>query len=291
MSKVVLVTAASARELDEDLPPLCTALKDAGVLHEVAVWDDPAVDWRAYSLAVVRSTWDYVPRRDEFLAWAARVSSVTRLCNPAEILRWNTDKRYLREMSRQGLPVVPTHWIEPGDRISLPFEGDFVVKPAVSAGSMDTARYTASQKAAASPHVARLQAAGRTVMAQPYLSGIDAAGETAAIFIGGAYSHAIRKGPILQSAVNMVGGLFAKEDIRAREIGGAERELADRALTLVPGGPERLLYARVDMAPGADGRPVLLEFEATEPSLFFAFSEGSAARMARAILRALNRGL
>jgi glutathione synthase/RimK-type ligase-like ATP-grasp enzyme len=291
MAQVALVTAASAKDLDEDLPPLVAALAAADVSQEIAVWDDPRVDWSAFRLAVVRSTWDYVPQRDKFLAWADRVSTLTRLVNPAGILRWNTDKRYLREMSRQGVPVVETHWIEPGDPISLPYAGEFVVKPAVSAGAKDTARYRPGQTAAATEHVARLQRQGGVVMVQPYLTGLEDAGETAAIFLGGAYSHAIRKGPILKSAVEVVGGLFAKEDIRAREIRPAERALADRVLAAVPGGADRLLYARVDMAPGPSGEPVLLEFEATEPSLFFAFSAGSADRLAHAILRALNRGL
>ena len=66
---------------------------------------------------------------------------------------------------------------------------------------------------------------------------------------------------------------------------------ADRVLSRVPGGSAQLLYARVDMAPGPSGEPVLLEFEATEPSLFFAFAPGSAGRMADAILRALRRAL
>jgi glutathione synthase/RimK-type ligase-like ATP-grasp enzyme len=291
MRKVALVTAAEARELDEDLPPLVAALTTADVSHEIAVWDDPAVDWSSFALVVVRSTWDYVPRRDAFLAWADRVASVTRLLNPAAILRWNTDKQYLREMSLQGVPVVETHWIGPGDPIAVPFDRDFVVKPAVSAGAKDTARYGAGQKSAAFAHVARLQSQGRLVMVQPYLMGLEEAGETAAIFMGGEYSHAIRKGPILKSAVDLVGGLFAKEDIRPREIRPAERALADRVLSRVPGGPGQLLYARVDLAPGPSGEPVLLEFEATEPSLFFAFAAGSADRMARAILRALTRGL
>jgi len=291
MSRVALITAAEARELDEDLPPLVAALTAADISHEIVVWDDPRVDWRSFELAVVRSTWDYVPRRDEFLAWADRVSAATRLLNPAAILRWNTDKQYLREMSRQGIPVVETHWIGPGDPVTIPFDRDFVVKPAVSAGAKDTARYAPDRKPAAVEHVARLQSQGRLVMVQPYLLGLEEAGETAAIFIGGAYSHAIRKGPILKAAVDLVGGLFAKEDIRAREIRPVERALAERVLSSVPGGSGHLLYARVDMAPGPSGEPVLLEFEATEPSLFFAFSAGSAGRMADAILRALRRPL
>lgn len=271
MKRVALVTSAEAKGLDEDLPPLLSALRELGVDAEAVVWDDPAADWER--LAVVRSTWDYVPRRDEFLAWA---EARTRLLNPAEILRWNTDKRYLRELD---VPQVPTEWIEPGASFRLPADRPFVVKPAVSAGAKDTARYAPGDPAAVE-HVRRLRAQGRVAMAQPYLEGIDVRGETGMIFIERAYSHAIRKGAILRPDVEYVSGLFAKESIGRREPTREERELAERTLAQVKG---ELLYARVDVAPGPDGRPVLLELELTEPSLFFAHSDGAERRLARAI--------
>lgn len=282
MKRVALVTAAEARDLDEDLPPLLRALREIGVGAEAVVWDDPAVDWAAFAAAVVRSTWDYVPKREAFLAWAERAARATRLANPADVLRWNTDKRYLRELARGGAPVVDTSWIEPGDAVRLPDASPFVVKPAVGAGSMDAARY-APGDAAAAGHVRRLQTAGRSVMVQPYLRGIDEHGETGMVFLAGAYSHAIRKGAILSGEVEVKGGLFAKEDIRRREPSPAERAVADRVLSLVPGGAGRLLYARVDVAPGPDGAPVLLELELAEPSLFFAQSDGAERRLALAI--------
>jgi glutathione synthase/RimK-type ligase-like ATP-grasp enzyme len=284
VKRVALVTAAEALGLDEDLPPLLRACREAGLDAEAVVWDDPAVDWSACAAAVVRSTWDYVPKRDAFLAWAERTARATRLANPPDILRWNTDKRYLRELARSGAPVVPTSWIEPADPVRLPEDSPFVVKPAVSCGSMDTARYAPGDPAAAE-HVRRLQAAGRCVMVQPYLRGIDEHGETGMVFLDGAYSHAIRKGAILRPDVEYVGGLFAKEDIRRREPSPAERAVADRVLSLVPGGPARLLYARVDVAPGPDGAPVLLELELAEPSLFFAQSDGAELSLARAIAK------
>ena len=86
-------------------------------------WDDPQADPAAYDLCVLRSTWNYAQRYDDFLAW---VDSVPRLLNPAAIVRWNSHKSYLR-----GLPVetVPTSF-----RRESPWE-DVVVKPAVGAGS------------------------------------------------------------------------------------------------------------------------------------------------------------
>jgi hypothetical protein len=280
MKRIALVTARQALALDEDMPPLVQALASLGAAGEPVVWDDPAVRWQGYDLAVVRSTWDYAARRDEFVAWAERVGALTRLANPASVLRWNTDKTYLRELAGAGVPVVPTHWIGPADEVRIPFEGDVVVKPTISAGAKDTARHAARDSAAV--HIRSLQSCGRSAMVQPYLTALDDAGETALVYVDGACSHAIRKGPILRPDVRYVDGLFAQEDIRPREADAGQRRLADGALARAPGP---LLYARVDMAPGPDGAPVILEVELAEPSLFFAHAEGSARRMAEAILR------
>ena len=101
MKRVALVTAAEARDLDEDLPPLLRALREIGV-------DAEAVDGGAFAAAVVRSTWGWVPKREAFLAWAERAARVTRLAHPPDLFRWNTDKRYLRELARGGAPVAET---------------------------------------------------------------------------------------------------------------------------------------------------------------------------------------
>lgn len=190
--RVALVSSRRGLRLDPDLPPASAALRDAGYDVDVVRWDDPAVDWDAVGLAVVRSCWDYSWRLGEFLAWAG---SVPRLRNGVELLRWNTDKRYLRDLERAGLAVVPTLW-NPARADELPDAGEWVVKPSISAGSRDTARW--SEPAAALAHVGELTRAGRTAMLQPYLASVDEAGETAMLFIGGRFSHAVRKGPLLQ---------------------------------------------------------------------------------------------
>lgn len=285
MSAVALVTASAARHLDEDLAPLAAALAGRGHAVEVVVWDDADVEWGAFDGVVVRSTWDYVARRDELLAWAERTAATTRLANPVDVLHWNTDKRYLRDLHDAGVPVVPTVFLAPGDPVHLPpFE--LVVKPVVGAGSVDTARYGHETRAEARRHLDELLAAGRPAMVQPYLSAVDHHGETALVFFAGVYSHSIRKGPILRPVgeeVPFVDGLYAAEDISARQPTPAERALAEATLDAVPGGRERLLYARVDVVPGPDGEPVVLELELAEPSVFLDHAPGAAGRFAEAI--------
>ncbi len=287
MPRVAIATAAELPHLDEDGPLLLDALARAGVDAAPAVWDDDAVVWGSFDAVVVRSTWDYAPRRDAFVAWAHRVEASTMLLNPAAIIEWNTDKRYLGALAAAGVATVPTRFVAPAEPVELPTDGEFVVKPTISAGSRDTARYAPAERERAEAHVAVLHDAGRTAMVQPYLTEVDAAGETAVLFTGGAFSHAIRKGPLLLPGEGFVEGLFAPEDITPREASAAERALADRVLAAVPGGSDQLLYARVDLLPGPGGEPVLIELELTEPSLFLEHSAGAADQLAAGIARAL----
>jgi glutathione synthase/RimK-type ligase-like ATP-grasp enzyme len=249
-----------------------------------AVWDDPAVDWDAFDLVVVRSTWDYPERRDAFVAWA---QSVPRLANPAPAIAWNTDKRYLGELAAAGLPTVPTTFVAPGERYAAPDAPELVVKPTVSAGARDTQRYAASETDAAAAHVRRLHATGRTAMVQPYLDGVDAAGETALLYLGGAFSHAIRKGPLLVPGGEPPGGLFAPEDIRPRQPSRDEQALADRVVAAMRDRWGQLLYVRVDLLPDPGGAPTIVEIELTEPSLFLSRAQGAPERLADAIAAAL----
>jgi hypothetical protein len=244
------------------------------------VWDDPAVDWDAFDLVVVRCTWDYQQRHDAFLAWAA---GVPRLANPSPVIAWNTDKRYLGELAAAGLPTVATTFVAPGEAFVAPDAPELVVKPSVSAGARDTQRYAAGEAGEAAAHVARLHAEGRTAMVQPYVDGVDAAGETALLYLGGAYSHAIRKGPLLEPGGAPPEGLFAPEDIRARRPSAAERALADRVVAAMTERWGPLLYVRVDLLPGPGAEPTIIEIELTEPSLFLAHDDGAAERLAAAI--------
>src|SRR5215831_11133211 len=111
---VALVTCRAARGLDEDLPPLVTAFAAAGARAEIADWDDEGVDWGRFDVALLRSAWDYTERLPQFLAWIGRTAAVTRLLNPPRVVRWNSDKHYLRELAAAALPVVPTAFVEAG---------------------------------------------------------------------------------------------------------------------------------------------------------------------------------
>ncbi len=289
--RVALVTCAELPAADADTRLLIEPLAALGIDAKPAVWDDAAVAWELFDLVVVRSCWDYLYRREEFLAWAARVP---RLANAHDVLAWNTDKHYLRELGAQGVAVVPTQWIEPRDAWMLPREGEWVIKPAVSLSSLGAGRYDlgdATQRDLAAAHVERLQKEGRTVMLQRYLRAIESEGETSLIYIEGVFSHAVRRAAVLTGPDVGLDKRFAGAEARheAVERGtDAQLRLADRALAAVPSGGV-LLYARVDLVPGADGAPVLMELELSEPSLFLGYVPEAPARFARAIAAVVQR--
>lgn len=289
MTRVGLVTAEIARGTDDDETPLLDALIWAGVEASVVAWDDRGVDWASFDLVVVRSTWDYAPRHQEFLRWLRRVSLRSTLANSADVIEWNIDKRYLRELQQAGIPVVPTTWFEPGDLIRLPERGELVVKPVVSAGAKDTVRYVMPDHGAlARDQVAGLLARKRPVMVQPYVSSIDEHGETALVYVDGAFSHAVRKGAILREPLQEITALFAAEELSPTEPTAEERAVADAVMRDVM-AREPVLYARVDLVRGARGEPLVLEVELFEPSLFLAHGDGAVDRFADAIARWARR--
>ena len=285
-SRIALATCLDMPTGDGDDLPLVQALSDRGHQVSMVPWNQPGVDWAAFDATVLRATWDYTLRREEFLAW---VASVPRLYNPEPVVAPNTDKTYLAELADAGLPVVPTQLVPPGGELELPESGEFVLKPSIGAGSRGVGRFDAARPDAhqrAREHAERLHALGRTVLLQPYLDAVDADGETAMIFFDGVFSHAARKGPMLRPDVrHQVDGeaLYIEENITPREPSAAELAVAERVFKHANAGlAEDLLYARIDLLPSPDG-PVVVELELVEPSLFLLYADGAADRFAAAI--------
>ncbi len=291
--RVALVSARAARGFDPDMPPLLAAFAAAGAQAEVADWDDPAVDWGGFEVALLRSAWDYTERPGEFLAWVERTAARTLLLNPEAVVRWSLDKHYLQALARAGVPTVPTTFVEAGGDADAALSqflaqracAELVVKPVVGAGSRDTRRHTREATAGILGHLQPLVAAGRSVMLQPYLPGVDTHGETALVYIAGRFSHAVRKGPLLPPGAPPTDALFAPEEITPRTPAAEELAIGERVLTMLPFG--ELLYARVDLIRDEAHLPCVLELELAEPSLFFEYAPGSAQRYVAATLARL----
>jgi glutathione synthase/RimK-type ligase-like ATP-grasp enzyme len=280
VTRVLLATCAALPDGDEDGPALSSALAGRGVEAQWRPWTS-RLEWDD-TLVVIRSTWDYTDRRTEFLSWA---HSVPRLANSAATLEWNSDKTYLRDLAAAGIAITPTEWLAPGLGLEQLGYDEVVVKPSVGAGSRGAGRFRATQAVAARAHVRALHDAGRTVLLQPYLAGVDDTGEAALVYLDGEFSHAVTKAAMLPpDRVHGADGaaLFVDERISARTASAAERAVADAALSLVTDRFDCPLYARVDLLPAAEG-PVVVEVEVTEPSLFLSYSPGAAERFAAAI--------
>jgi len=276
---VVLATATRLTGPDVDDAPLRGALAAAGLRADTLAWDDPAVDWSATALCLLRSTWNYVHNLDAFLAWTERCAVATQLWNPPPIVRWNSHKSYLLDLQARGLPVVPTRLVRCGARLdvreTLGVWPAAVIKPAVGAGSFETIRISGDDLAASQAYADRLTGQG-DVLAQPYIRSVADYGERALVWVDGELTHAVRKN-----------ARFAGDPLGITPVGIADDEaaLALRVLAAIPGP---LMYARVDLVRDEDGRPRLMELELIEPSLWFEhgpraltrFVEG-AARLAR----------
>lgn len=278
--RLALVTYRLLPDLDPDDRPLAAVLAARGHHVTAALWDDPEVDWASFDIAVLRSPWDYLHRRDEFLAWAERASAATRLWNPIDLVRWNSHKSYLVELRRRGVAAIPTEIVAAGSAVDLRARmsdhgwARAVLKPAVSADAFGTILVDESGMAAAQAHADTLLAE-RDVMLQPYFKSVEEPGERCLVHIDGRFSHAVRK------RSHFLGGRHVGPEGMAVEAADDERDAARRILRLA--GAEGALYARVDLARDDEGRPCLMELELVEPTLFFTVAPGAAERMADAL--------
>ena len=302
---VALATYSGAPDLDADDAALVPALASRGLRAAAVRWDDERFEWSSVRACVIRSTWDYHERREEFVAWADRAGAATRLFNDAATVRWNTHKGYLRELEARGVSIVPTTWVAAGERADLgallASRGwdDAVIKPAVSANARDTIRVRGGgDLARAQAHLDAIvgraldvgAGAGGDAMLQPYLASVETYGERSLIFFDGEFSHAIRKHPQLPltSAALTSGGTGA---IGGEPSAEAEDSEVRFARDVLAAAQRETLYARVDIARSETGALALMELELTEPSLFLAKSPGACAvdRFAAAIAARLAR--
>ena len=284
---IALVTTQAARGHDHDLDILTAALDVADQKWQIVNWDDASIDWSQFSIAVLRSTWDYYARLNEFVAWVDRVSTQTQLQNPAEIVRWNVDKRYLQELSANSIPVMETTFVaQPSDITPELIAQDVIIKPVVSAGSNNTARHR-SDAVAARAQLDHILANGGVAMLQPYSPTIDSVGETGLVFLSGEFSHAFGKDAVFGEAEQVHNGVHVQEVITARVAKADELALGDAIIKfLVNKFGITPLYVRVDMVTNIDGVPEIMEVELTEPSLYLHLDADSPERAATALANA-----
>ena len=266
-------------DVDEEL--LLDALRAAGVNARMVDWRD-APSWADPLPTVVRSTWDYIHHLDEFRAWVMQTAAQAPLWNPSPTMLGNLHKGYLLALAAQGVAVTPTLLLERGRAAELARRcaargwRDIVLQPAVGAGSHETHRVDPESREA-DELVERLLHAG-DLLVQPYLRSVEGYGERALVWIDGEFTHAVRKSPRFAGASESVSA--------AIPISAAERALGEAVLR-VQGGDD-LLYARVDVAPDADGELRVMELELVEPSLFLLQHPPALQRLVSGIVRRMT---
>lgn len=272
-----IATCLILPEPDPDEEPLAAALAAGGFAARLVAWDDPDADWDAPIPTILRSTWNYPLAADAFTAWLTRAAAAAPLWNPADIVRGNLRKRYLLELAARGVPVVPTTLVERGASHDLAAFADtrIVIKPEIGAGSLGTRKFAPGDPAARA-HLHALTSDGAALI-QPYIDSVDGYGERSLVWIDGALSHAFRKTPRFVGDNELVTGPFPIAD--------DERAVAEAALAPIA---DRILYGRVDLARDDAGRPMVMELELIEPSLYFARQPGSAERYVAALRRRLS---
>lgn len=278
MNRVATVTCAGI-DVDPDSPLLLKALADEGIDAHLVVWDDD-VEWASFDLVVIRSTWNYVDRREQFLTWA---KGIAHLENPYPVIEYSTDKHYFADLEARGIRIVPSTFCDVGQEPEFP-DDDFVVKPCVGAGSIDAERYRAADIDRARRHVKALHEKGRDVLIQPYVESVDVVGERGLIFVDGQYCHAMTKSAMLNTLALDRNSLFRREQMASAV---AEDDAIDFAIAVLRElGYDHLLYARVDLVGTSEGW-MLMELELAEPSLYLSYDPATAVKLAQAIKQRL----
>jgi hypothetical protein len=282
MIDVALASCTTLPEPDPDEAPLREALRDRGLTVATWAWDDPAIDWSGARLVLLRATWNYYVDRDAFLRWAASTAEVSALHNPLDVVAWNTHKRYLLDLARSGVAVVPTEVVERGgdaDRLAAICADrawtEIVTKPAVAAASFGAHRMSSD---ALDMGVFAALLAERDMLVQPYVESVMTHGERSIVVIDGEVTHSVRKAPRFGDDAESVTG--------PHPIADDDAALVEAAIAAIPTDVS-LLYARVDVVRDVGGAPMVAELELTEPSLFFPYGPEALTRMADAIERLL----
>jgi len=270
---------------EDDL--LIAALAKRGLSAARIDWSRHDVDWSAFRVAVFRTTWDYFDRFAEFTAWLGRVEPLVRLCNPGPLVRWNLDKHYLRDLATQGVPVVPSRFLERGDAAPL---GDLlretgwseaVVKPCVSGAARHTYRVDRSNAGAVQRLLEPLLAR-ESFLLQPFVADVVTTGEDTLVVIAGRVTHGLRKRarPGDFRVQDDHGGTLHPLEPSAEQVALAERALA--ACDTLPA------YGRVDMVRLADGSLAVMELELVEPELWLRLHPPAAEALAAAVADAIS---
>jgi glutathione synthase/RimK-type ligase-like ATP-grasp enzyme len=285
--RLAVATSVDYPAIQPDDAEWAAALERRGIDLAVCVWNDPTVDWSTFDAVLIRTIWDYFKQHADFLAWLDRLDTLAvRTINDSALLRWNSDKRYLLELARHGVAIIPTRLASarelPDVLATMPAQ-QVVIKPTISGGAWHTLRGTVGDSAFARA-LAQLPPQ-LDYLVQPFVAEIVSDGEWSLLYFGGEFSHAVIKRPASGDyrVQSEYGGSIEPIPPSDATLAAAERALA--VVATIGHGDQG--YVRVDGVICA-GQFLIMELEMIEPFLFLAGQPQTAERFARQLVSQLG---
>ena len=296
MTDVTLVTCRAYYEPDKITPYiqnilyeqelLKSSLEAQGLKVNVTFWDNPSYKWQETKSLLFRTVWDYFERFDEFWEWLEQVKTKTRLINSYELIKWNIDKHYLRDLKNNGIQVVPTYFADRGNNISLQEIANLndwkhiVIKPAISASAFNTYKII-NDEIEQKEQLFHELLQTHDMLVQPFFPTISELGEASLMVFGGKFTHAILKKAKAGDfrVQDDFGGTVHDYNPTQEEIKFAEKVF--QSCTSLP------IYGRVDIVWDSNKHIYLSELEIIEPELWIRNRPESANKIAEAVNKIL----
>jgi len=270
--------------LEQEL--LKSAFESQGLKVDITYWDNPSYEWQQTKSVLFRTVWDYFERFDEFWDWLEQVKTKTRLINSYELIKWNIDKHYLRDLKNNGIQVVPTYFADRGNNISLQEIANLndwkhiVIKPAISASAFNTYKIT-NDEIEQKEQLFHELLQTHDMLVQPFFPTISELGEASLMVFGGKFTHAILKKAKAGDfrVQDDFGGTVHDYNPTQEEIKFAEKVF--QSCTSLP------IYGRVDIVWDSNKHIYLSELEIIEPELWIRNMPESANKIAEAVNKIL----
>ena len=270
--------------LEQEL--LKSAFEAQGLKVDITYWDNPSYKWHQTKSVIFRTVWDYFERFDEFWEWLEQVKTKTRLINSYELIKWNIDKHYLRDLKNNGIQVVPTYFADRENNISLQEIANLndwkhiVIKPAISASAFNTYKIT-NDEIEQKEQLFHELLQTHDMLVQPFFPTISELGEASLMVFGGKFTHAILKKAKAGDfrVQDDFGGTVHDYNPTQEEIKFAEKVF--QSCTSLP------IYGRVDIVWDSNKHIYLSELEIIEPELWIRNRPESANKIAEAVNKIL----
>ncbi|GIV42887.1 MAG: hypothetical protein KatS3mg035_0010 [Bacteroidia bacterium] len=241
-------------------------------------------DWSIFDLVIIRSPWDYQQKWKAFIQVLKQIQNQTCLANPYEVVLWNYQKTYLKELKKHYFEIVDTAFLyqilneKDFENLQIQLNSNIlVIKPQISANADDTYIIkNFSEYVNIAPCFEN-----KPYMIQAYVSTIEHKGEVSLFYFNGHYSHSVIKKP-------RTGDFRVQEEhggiISAFEPSKDLIEIANFINNFLNKKWGTLLYARLDFVKHQNIWRIM-ELELIEPSLYFPYHKDACSNFVNATIK------